>query len=255
MFDVYAWLWGLAAVMAVMLVTWVVSLFKRDASVADSAWGLAFIAAALAYALATPAPGPRAGLVLVLVGLWGLRLTGYITWRNWGEPEDRRYQEMRGRRRHFGLQSLYIVFGLQGVLCWLISLPLLAAIASPAPLFWLDYLGVALWGVGMVFETGGDWQLARFRADPANQGKVLDSGLWRYTRHPNYFGEFCEWWGLFLIALAGGGWWSAVGPIVLTFLLFKVSGVALTEKTIRQRRPAYQDYIDRTNAFFPGPPG
>jgi steroid 5-alpha reductase family enzyme len=146
------------------------------------------------------------------------------------------------------------VFGLQAALAWVISLPLLAATGSTAPLGWLDAAGVALWLVGMIFEAGGDWQLARFKRDPANRGKVLDTGLWRYTRHPNYFGDFCVWWGFFLIALSAGGWWSIVGPLAMSFLLLKVSGVALLEKDIGERRPAYRDYIRRTNAFFPGPP-
>jgi steroid 5-alpha reductase family enzyme len=135
-----------------------------------------------------------------------------------------------------------------------ISIPLLAAINSTTPLGWLDAIGAALWLVGMVFEAGGDWQLLRFRRNPANQGRVLDSGLWRYTRHPNYFGDFCVWWGLFLIALAAGGWWSVAGPLLMSFLLLEVSGVALLEKDIGERRPAYRDYVRRTNAFFPGPP-
>jgi steroid 5-alpha reductase family enzyme len=135
-----------------------------------------------------------------------------------------------------------------------ISLPLLAAVNSTTPLGWLDAIGAAVWLLGMVFEAGGDWQLARFKADPANRGKVLDSGLWRYTRHPNYFGDFCVWWGLFLIALAGGGWWSVIGPLVMSGLLLKVSGVVLLEKDIGERRPAYRDYVRRTSAFFPAPP-
>ncbi|MDQ1345785.1 MAG: hypothetical protein QG586_1316, partial [Pseudomonadota bacterium] len=134
------------------------------------------------------------------------------------------------------------------------SLPLLAAIHSDAPLGWLDIAGVALWVVGLVFEAGGDWQLARFKADPGNRGRVLDTGFWRYTRHPNYFGDFCVWWGFFLIALAAGGAWSIVGPVLMSVLLLKVSGVALLEKDIGERRPAYRDYVRRTNAFFPGPP-
>ncbi|MDV7392590.1 DUF1295 domain-containing protein, partial [Arthrospira platensis SPKY1] len=148
-----------------------------------------------------------------MVGLWALRLSAYITWRNWGEEEDRRYQQIRERNQPgFAYKSLYLVFGLQGVLAWIISLPLLAAIHANAPLDWLAYLGVLVWLVGMAFEAGGDWQLARFKADPAHRGKVLDSGLWRYTRHPNYFGNALVWWGFFLLALSAGGWWAVVAP-------------------------------------------
>jgi steroid 5-alpha reductase family enzyme len=151
-------------------------------------------------------------------------------------------------------KSLYIDFALQGVLAWIISIPLLLAVAHPAPLQLLDYAGVLLWLTGMLFEAGGDYQLARFKADPANKGKVMDSGFWRYTRHPNYFGEFCIWWGFYLIAVAAGGWWTIYAPALMTFLLLRVSGVALLEKDIGKRRPAYRDYIARTNAFFPGLP-
>jgi steroid 5-alpha reductase family enzyme len=218
-------------------------------------WSLMFLLAAGSYAWSQPTLGPRAVLVLVLVGLWAIRLAGYITWRNRGHGEDFRYQQIRARNQPgFAFKSLYLVFGLQAVLAWIISLPLLAGINSSNPLGLLDYAGIALWLVGMVFETGGDAQLARFKANPANRGRVMDQGLWRYTRHPNYFGDFCVWWGFYLLALAGGGWWSAVGPALMSLLLLKVSGVALLEKDIGKRRPEYQDYIRRTNAFFPGRP-
>jgi steroid 5-alpha reductase family enzyme len=247
-------LWGLAALLAAGVLTWLVSLAKRDASIVDSLWGPMFLLAALAYAATLEDTGPRLELVLALVALWSLRLAGHVTWRNWGEPEDRRYQAIRANNEPFAFKSLYIVFGLQAVLAWIISAPLLAALAGQQPLGLLDAAGVALWVLGMVFEVVGDWQLARFKADPANKGKVLDRGLWRYTRHPNYFGEFCLWWGYWLIAVAAGGWWTVFAPILMTLLLLRVSGVSLLEKDITERRPAYRDYIERTNAFFPGPP-
>ncbi|OOO01771.1 MAG: hypothetical protein USCGTAYLOR_02004 [Chromatiales bacterium USCg_Taylor] len=140
------------------------------------------------------------------------------------------------------------------MLAWIISLPLLAAVAGNAPLNLLDIVGVPIAIFGVTFESLADWQLARFKADPTHRGRVLDTGLWRYTRHPNYFGEFCVWWGFYLIALAAGGWWSIVSPLLMSFLLLNVSGVVLLEKDISQRRPGYRDYITRTNAFFPGPP-
>jgi steroid 5-alpha reductase family enzyme len=151
-------------------------------------------------------------------------------------------------------KSVYLVFGLQAGLVWVILLPLQAAIESSAPLDWLDALGVILWFIGLVFEAGGDWHLSRFKGDPVNLGKVLDTGLWRYTRHPNNFGDFCVWWGFFLIALYSVAWLSVVGPLVLSILLLKVSGVALFEKDIGDKCPDYNGYIRRTNAFFPGPP-
>jgi steroid 5-alpha reductase family enzyme len=256
MFELTAYLLALPALLALMVLAWLLSLARRDAGIVDSFWSLAFLLAGGVYYLSLSEPGPRAGLVLALVAIWALRLSLYVTWRNRGEAEDRRYQAIRARNQpNFEFKSLYLVFGLQGLLAWLISLPLLAAMSGQAPLGWLDATGVALWLVGLVFEAGGDWQLARFKADPANRGKVMDRGLWRYTRHPNYFGDFCIWWGFYLLALAAGGWWSILSPLLMSFFLLKVSGVALLESDISERRPAYRDYIRRTNAFFPGPPG
>lgn len=255
MFDSTALLVGFGVILTMAVVTWCASVRKRDVSIVDSVWPLFFLAAALAYAGTVPQRGPRAPLVLVLVGLWALRLAGYLTWRNWGEPEDRRYQRIRRHNEpHFALKSAYLIFGLQGTLAWIVSLPLLAAIASPGSLNPLDYAGIALWGVGVCFESVADRQLARFKSAAANRGRVMDRGLWRYTRHPNYFGDFCVWWAFFLFAAAAGGWWSFVGPLLMSFLLLRVSGVALLEKDIAERRPGYRDYVLRTNAFFPGPP-
>ena len=191
-------------------------------------------------------------LVIMLVAIWALRLAIYIAARNWGHPEDYRYQAIRRRNDPgFTFKSLYLVFFLQAGLAWVISLPLLGAILGTAPLGWLDVAGVLLWLLGFVFEAGGDWQLARFKADPANRGKVMDRGFWRYTRHPNYFGDFSVWWGFFLIGLSAGAWWALPGPLLMSVLLLRVSGVALLEKSIGKRRPGYEDYVRRTNAFFP----
>lgn len=255
MFDLQAYLWALAAILCLMILAWLISVAKRDAGIVDSFWSLGFLLAAVVYASALNETGPRTGLVLALVVLWALRLSVHVTWRNWGEPEDRRYRAIRARNEpNFAIKSLYLVFGLQGVLAWVISIPLLAAMGGSAPLSWLDALGVLLWLIGLVFEAGGDWQLARFKADPNNRGKVLDHGLWRYTRHPNYFGDCCAWWGYYLIALAAGGWWTIYAPVLMTFFLLKVSGVALLEQDIGERRPAYRDYVRRTSAFLPWPP-
>ena len=255
MFDLIAYLWGLAVILVAALVTWLISVALRDVSIVDSLWGPLFALASVAYAAALPQFGPRTVLVLTLVGLWAARLAAYITWRNWGEPEDRRYQVIRRNNSpQFAIKSLYLVFGLQGVLAWIISLPLLAAVASRSPIGALDYAGIGLWAIGMAFEAGGDWQLARFKGRPENRGKVMDRGFWRYTRHPNYFGEICIWWGFYLIALGAGGWWTILSPLVMSFLLIRISGVALLEKDIGERRPAYRAYVKRTNALLPGPP-
>ena len=255
MFDSHSFLTGFAVILTVAGITWVVSVRKHDVSIVDSLWPLLFLIAAVTYAGTVPRPGPRTTLVLVLVGLWALRLASYLTWRNWGTPEDRRYQVIRRHNEpHFALKSLYLIFGLQGTLAWIISLPLLAAIAAPRPITTLDYAGVALWVLGFGFESVSDWQLARFKSAATNRGRVMDQGLWRYTRHPNYFGDCCIWWGFYLIGLAAGGWWAIVGPLLMSFLLLRVSGVALLERDISERRPAYRDYTLRTNAFFPGAP-
>ena len=254
MFNLYAYLLGLALIATLGVLAWGVSLKMRNVSIVDSLWSLMFLLAAVAYLVSTAVPGPRAWIVFGLVTVWALRLSAYITWRNWGEGEDYRYQEIRRNNEpNFEVKSLYIVFGLQGLLASIVSLPLMAAMMGETPLGILDGLGVALWLVGFVFEAGGDYQLAKFRSDPANHGRVLDTGFWRYTRHPNYFGDFCVWWGFFLIALAAGGWWTVISPLLMSFLLLKVSGVTMLEKTIKERRPAYVDYLQSTNAFFPGP--
>jgi len=248
-------LWALAALCGLAAATWVVSVAKRDVSIVDSAWSGLILLAAVVYRLASAEPAARSGWLLALTALWAVRLAAHITWRNWGEPEDRRYQEIRARNQpNFTLKSLYLVFLLQAVLAWIVSLPLLAAIANPAGAAWLEACGAAVVLFGIAFEALADWQLAQFKRAPSSRGRVMDAGLWRYTRHPNYFGEFCVWWGFFLIALAAGGWWSAVSPLLMSVLLLKVSGVTLLEKDIEARRPDYREYVRRTNAFFPGTP-
>ena len=255
MVDLSAAVFAILAMVLLALIAWTVSLLRRDVSVVDSFWSLFFLVGALVYAVLAAAPTARAGLVLSLVTLWALRLAGYLTWRNWGAPEDRRYQAIRARNQPgFAWKSLYLVFGLQAVLAAVIALPLFAALGGAHALTPLDAAGAALWLIGFTFETVGDWQLARFKARPENRGRVLDTGLWRYTRHPNYFGEAVLWWGWYLLALAAGGWWTLFAPVLMTVLLLKVSGVTLLEQDIGERRPAYRDYIARTNAFLPWHP-
>jgi len=248
----------LGVTLGAMLLLWFVSLAIKNASIVDIFWGAGFALIALVtYAISNGFP-PRKLLIASLTVIWGLRLAGYIAWRNLGKGEDFRYQAMRKRfGSGFAFISLFVVFGLQGVLMWIVSLPLQFAQLShePAHLTVLDYLGAALWLIGLSFEAIGDLQLARFKAAPSNKGKVMDRGLWAYTRHPNYFGDALLWWGFFLIALATpGSWWTVISPIIMTTLLIKVSGVALLEKTLVKTRPEYRSYVQRTSAFFPLPP-
>jgi steroid 5-alpha reductase family enzyme len=252
--NLHVYLAGLAVIAALAIATWMVSVVRRDVSIVDSLWSILFLAATITYIYVSPS-SPRDTLLLALVAAWALRLAIYLTARNWAQPEDHRYQKIRARNQpNFAFKSLYLVFLLQGLLAWIVSLPLLASALSAQPLMWLDYIGVGIVVFGTLFESIADWQLSRFKADVNNKGRVLNTGLWRYTRHPNYFGEFCVWWGFYLIAVAAGGWWALPGPLLMSVLLLKVSGVSLLEKDIGERRPAYRDYILSTNAFIPGPP-
>ncbi len=249
---------ALAAICALSLATWTVSVARRDASLVDRMWPVFIAAAALVFWIRLPAAGPRATLVLVLVLAWALRLGIYITRRNWGHGEDRRYQAIRARNEPgFAFKSLYLVFALQALLAWIVSAPVLVGMAGARPFGVPDAIGAAVAAFGLAFEAIGDAQMGRFKADAAHRGQVMDRGLWRYTRHPNYFGEACFWWGLALMALAGAGLagaWCLVSPLLMTVLLLEVSGVRLLEKDIVERRPAYRDYVARTPAFIPGPP-
>lgn len=244
---------GLAAVLGLAFLVWLLSLARRDASIADVCWGLGFIVLAWLYYGLGDAGSFRSVLVPVLIAVWGLRLSVHILMRSRGRGEDPRYAAMRRRwGDRFPLVSLFTVFWLQAGVMWIVALPLLQVHTSAAPWSWLDGLGVALFTVGFVLEAVGDLQLVRFRADPANRGRVLDRGLWRYSRHPNYFGDAVLWWGFGAWALATpGGAWTLVGPALMTFLLRRVSGVTLLEKGLTESRPGYRDYVRRTNAFFP----
>ena len=246
------------AIAALMLVTWLVSLALKNASIVDIVWGFGFVVVAWVVRLTGTENGLRQNLIVVLVTVWGLRLAGYLFRRNHGKPEDYRYRAMRKRwGPRFPLISVVTVFALQGVLMWVVSLPVQLAQTRPGTgIGVFSVFGVAVWAIGLTFEAVGDAQLARFKADPANEGVVMDRGLWRYTRHPNYFGDACAWWGIGLVALDAGGvaWWGVVGPVVMTVLLLKVSGVALLERSLHKRKPAYAAYAARTSAFFPRPP-
>ncbi len=249
------WLMAFPWLLGIALVAWVVSSLRRNAGLVDIFWSLFLLAAALCFWLQGAGNRERGWLVLGLTAAWALRLALHLARRNWNAPEDHRYRAIRARNEPgFVWKSLYLVFALQAALAILVSAPLLAGITSPHP--WpsvLDVAGLLLVVAGFVTEAVADAQLAAFQADAGNRGQVMDRGLWRYSRHPNYFGEFCVWWGFFLIAAATGAWWTVISPLVMSLLLLRVSGVTLLEKDIGQRRPGYAEYARRTNAFFPGP--
>ncbi len=245
------WAGSLVALALPMLFLWLYSLRHDDVTVVDSFWGPGFSVVALA-GLVMEGGSPRGLLLSLLVAAWGLRLGIYLHRRNHGKGEDARYQKIRaGYGPSFRWKSLYVVFGLQGLLISIVGLPLLASIASDAPLGWVDGLGISLWGVGFLFESIADAQLSAFKADPGSKGRVMDRGLWRYSRHPNYFGNFCMWWGIGGVALGVGAWPTLVGPLIMSVLLLRVSGVSLLESTITERRPEYRAYQERTSSFFP----
>ncbi len=241
-----------------MLVTWLVSLRLRNASIADIVWGSGFVLAAWVafYTVRVPL-NLRQVLLVGIPTFWGLRLSLHLFQRNHGKPEDKRYQAMRAQHpNNFGWVSLVTVFGLQGVLMFGVSLPLqIGQLAPQLPLGAVAYFGIALCALGLFFEVVGDHQLAQFINDPANKGKIMNKGLWRYTRHPNYFGDGCLWWGLGFIALGTQyGIWGLLGPALITYLLTQISGVPMLEKSMLKNNPRYADYMATTNAFIPWPP-
>lgn len=247
---------NLAMLLCATLLWWGVSLALRDVSIVDIFWGLGFVLVVWVSLGVSGSVSPPAFLLATLVSLWGIRLAGYLAWRNWGEPEDRRYAAMREKHgKRFPLVSLFTVFGLQGMLIWFISLPLQAGIVFGDSLHWAMAIGIALWLVGLFFESVGDYQLARFKSDSRNQGQVMNHGLWRYTRHPNYFGDFLVWWGLFVVAIASGAWWfTVICPLLMSVLLLRISGVTLLENSLKSRVNGYEEYVRRTSPFIPLPP-
>ena len=244
-----------AAILVMMLALWLVSLALKNSSIVDIFWGTGFVIVnGVAFVLAPDAAPARKWLLAALVTIWGLRLTLYLLSRNAGKPEDFRYAKWREESgATWWWYSFFKVFLLQGVLMWIIATPLVAAQASATPrdLTWLDFIALPVWAFGFFFEAVGDWQLAQFKNNPANKGKLLTTGVWRYTRHPNYFGDAAQWWGFYLIALATGAWWTIFAPIIMTLLLMRVSGVALLEKTLKETKPGYKVYVETTSEFVP----
>lgn len=249
---------GLAAVIGLMTIVWVLSLLRRNASLVDGVWGAACALLAWVYLVRSPTVTTRSLLAAILVTIWGLRLSVYLFRRSWIGGEEWRYRRLRERNPSgFPVTSLFTVFWFQAFPAVGVTLPLLATVdpSQLKSLSPLDGIGAALWLAGFLFEAVGDWQLARFRAGPGNEGRVLDRGLWRFTRHPNYFGDAVQWWGLGLIGLAAGPWWALLGPAGMTIVLLWVTGTVPTEKHLRESRGSgYEDYIRRTSPFLPWPP-
>jgi steroid 5-alpha reductase family enzyme len=245
------------AIVVLMLVTWVLSVVVHNASIVDVVWGLGFVVVAWVVFARVDGNTNRQRLLVAMTTIWGLRLATYLFIRNHGKGEDYRYRAMRKRwGPRFALISLGTVFAFQGLMMWIVSLAVqLGQVRVTPSLGVVAYVGVAVWAVGLFFEVVGDAQLARFKKDPANAGVVMDKGLWRYTRHPNYFGDACVWWGIALVAAETGlGAWGFIGAIVMTVLLRRVSGVTLLEKSLVKRRAGYVEYVARTSPFVPRPP-
>ena len=252
-----------AILVGVVLILWVISVQIDDVSFIDSFWGAGMALMAFASWMQLAQPGALANLLLAMTAAWGLRLGIYLLRRWRAEGEDKRYERMLRKDREkgrFAIAALTKIWLGQAVLLFLVSSPAQLGIlssAEPAPITGIAWAGIALYLVGIFFEWVGDWQLAKFKADPANKGRVMDRGLWRYTRHPNYFGDACAWWGIWLVA-ASIAWEVAAltvaGPLFLTFTLVKWSGAALLEKGMKHSRPGYEEYKRRTSSFIPWPP-
>jgi len=251
-------IYNFGAVAALMTLGWTVSVIYRNVTVVDSLWGLGFVLIAWLSLAMAPVNGARQWLLVLLTTSWGVRLSVHLSWRNWGRGEDPRYGAWRQKSGgNFWWVSLFKVFWLQALFLWVIGLALQMGVLRPGPPHWtwLDAAGSVAWVAGFFFESVGDWQLARFKSDPANKGRTMNKGLWTYTRHPNYFGEFLMWWGVYLVALSNAdNWWTFLSPVILSLVLTKMTGIALTEAAILEKRPQYRAYMASTSAFFPLPP-
>jgi steroid 5-alpha reductase family enzyme len=246
---------GLLLILSMMTVLWIISIFIRNVSIVDPFWGVGFVLVNAWYVIETDTFTARQLLLLGMVTIWGLRLSLYLAWRNTGKGEDFRYREFRKKygEKNYWWVSLFQTFLLQGILMWIISLTLWGVnlLSDREGLNIIDYLGVVVWVIGFVFETGGDFQLAKFKMNPVNRGKVLNTGFWKYTRHPNYFGDSAVWWGYGILCIAAGEYWYVSGSLLMTLLIIKVSGVSLLEQSLRVKKPDYLEYVNKTSSFFP----
>jgi steroid 5-alpha reductase family enzyme len=247
-------------IMGAIMLLWLYAVRIRDVSFIDAFWAFGMVLLALSSFLQTEGDPLRKWLLLGLCALWGLRLATHL-FRRWrAHGEDPRYKKILGHAVEskgwsWPKAALIMVFAMQGPLLFIVCLPVQLGQISSAPVGPLGWLGAAIALTGIAFESIGDAQLNAFRADSANKGKVLATGLWRYTRHPNYFGDACTWWGLYIIAAeASPGWWALPGPLLITWLLTRLSGVPMLERSLKKTRPGYADYVARTSGFFPLPP-
>lgn len=247
---------NLTVIGVAVTILWIISILRRDVSIVDIFWGLGFVLVAWMSFCVAGSGTIRSVVLVSLVSVWGLRLSAHLAKRNHGKPEDYRYAEMRARHgRFFPLVSFFTVFALQGCIMWIVSLPIQVGVRGQSSAPFAMLIGIALWGIGFAFESVGDHQLARFKADPANRGQVMDRGLWRYTRHPNYFGDFMVWWGFYVLSIDSNSWWWTIfGPLLMSLLLIRVSGVRLLESSLSKRVSGYEAYVRNTSSFFPWMP-
>jgi len=251
-FEIYAQ--ALIAIMLMMTALWIASIILKNVSIVDLFWGFGFVIAGWIYFFYTGGYEVRKIILMILVTIWGLRLSIYLAWRNIGKGEDFRYGQFRKKYgKPYWWISYFQTFILQGILMWLISAPLLGAqfYTGSSSINIFDIAGILFWIIGIIFEAGGDFQLAKFRSNPDNKGKVLSGGLWRYTRHPNYFGDTSIWWGYGLICIGCGSYLPFLGTLLMTALIIRVSGVALLEKSLTDTKPQYKEYREKTSPFIP----
>jgi steroid 5-alpha reductase family enzyme len=246
---------ALSVILILMVILWLISIPIKNVSIVDAFWGMGFVVVNATYFILEPLIFTRNIIVLLLVSIWGIRLSAYLFKRNYGKPEDFRYQEFRqhyGENRYWWF-SFFQVFILQGSLIMIVSLPLFGIHGETTSneLNIIDYIALLCWCIGFLFESVGDYQLTKFKKNPANKGKILKTGLWRYTRHPNYFGDATVWFSFGLFSIASGGYWHIIGAFAMIYLIIKISGVALLEKTLNKTKPGYKEYIESTNAFIP----